>query len=134
MERYVNLAGRILLASIFLIAGLNKIGGYAGTQGYMESVGVPGGLLPLVILLEVGGALALIVGWQTRIAAWALAGFTLLAAVIFHNDFGNQMQMIMFLKNLSIAGGLLIVAANGAGAFSFDARRHAGGHMAGQGA
>jgi len=134
MDRYVNLAGRILLASIFLMAGLNKIGGYAGTQGYMESVGVPGGLLPLVILLEVGGALALIVGWQTRIAAWALAGFTLLAAVIFHNDFGNQMQMIMFLKNLSIAGGLLIVAANGAGAFSLDARRHAGGHMAGQGA
>ena len=134
MERYVNLAGRILLASIFLIAGLNKIGGYAGTQGYMESVGVPGGLLPLVILLEVGGALALIVGWQTRIAAWALAGFTLLAAILFHNDFGNQMQMIMFLKNLSLAGGLLIVAANGAGAFSLDARRHAGGHMAGQGA
>ncbi len=134
MERYVNLAGRILLASIFLIAGLNKIGGYAGTQGYMESVGVPGGLLPLVILLEVGGALALIVGWQTRIAAWALAGFTLLAAILFHNDFGNQMQMIMFLKNLSITGGLLIVAANGAGAFSLDARRHAGGHMAGQGA
>ncbi|HEB66549.1 MAG TPA: DoxX family protein [Gammaproteobacteria bacterium] len=134
MERYVNLAGRILLASIFLIAGLNKIGGYAGTQGYMESVGVPGGLLPLVILLEVGGALALIIGWQTRIAAWALAGFTLLAAILFHNDFGNQMQMIMFLKNLSITGGLLIVAANGAGAFSLDARRHAGGHMAGQGA
>ena len=134
MERYVNLAGRILLASIFLIAGLNKIGGYAGTQGYMESVGVPGGLLPLVILLEVGGALALIIGWQTRIAAWALAGFTLLAAILFHNDFGNQIQMIMFLKNLSIAGGLLIVAANGAGAFSLDARRHAGGHMAGQGA
>ncbi len=134
MERYVNLAGRILLASIFLIAGLNKIGGYAGTQGYMESVGVPGGLLPLVILLEVGGALALIIGWQTRIAAWALAGFTLLAAILFHNDFGNQMQMIMFLKNLSITGGLLIVAANGAGAFSLDDRRHAGGHMAGQGA
>ncbi len=134
MDRYVNLAGRILLASIFLIAGLNKIGGYAGTQGYMESAGVPGGLLPLVILLEVGGALALIVGWQTRIAAWALAVFTLLAAILFHNDFGNQMQMIMFLKNLSIAGGLLIVAANGAGAFSLDARRHAGGHMAGQGA
>ncbi len=134
MDKYTNLAGRILLALIFLMAGLNKIGGYAGTQGYMESHGVPGALLPLVILVEVGGALALIVGWQTRIAAWALAGFTLLAALLFHNDFGNQMQLIMFMKNLAITGGLLVVAANGAGAFSLDARRGAGGRLAGQGA
>ena len=134
MDKYVNLAGRILLALIFLMAGLNKIGGYAGTQAYMESAGVPGALLPLVILLEVGGALALIVGWQTRLAAWALAGFTLLAGLLFHNDFGNQMQLIMFMKNLAITGGLLILAANGAGAFSLDARRGAAGRLAGQGA
>ncbi len=134
MDKYTNLTGRILLALIFLMAGLNKIGGYAGTQGYMESHGVPGALLPLVILVEVGGALALIVGWQTRIAAWALAGFTLLAGLLFHNDFGNQMQLIMFMKNLAITGGLLVVAANGAGAFSLDARRGAGGRLAGQGA
>lgn len=134
MDKYTNLTGRILLALIFLMAGLNKIGGYAGTQGYMESHGVPGALLPLVILVEVGGALALIVGWQTRIAAWALAGFTLLAGLLFHNDFGNQMQLIMFMKNLAITGGLLVVAANGAGAFSLDARRGAAGRLAGQGA
>ena len=100
----------------------------------MESAGVPGALLPLVILVEVGGALALIVGWQTRIAAWALAGFTLLAGLLFHNDFGNQIQLIMFMKNLAITGGLLILAANGAGAFSLDARRGSAGRLAGQGA
>ncbi len=120
MERYTNLAGRILLAHIFLLAGLNKIGGYAGTQAYMESAGVPGALLPLVIALEIGGALALIVGWQTRIAAWALALFSIVAAILFHANFSDQIQMIMFMKNFAIAGGLLVLAANGAGAFSLD--------------
>jgi putative oxidoreductase len=121
MERYTNLAGRILLAHIFLLAGLNKIGGgYAGTQAYMESAGVPGALLPLVIALEIGGALALIVGWQTRIAAWALALFSIVAAILFHANFSDQIQMIMFMKNFAIAGGLLVLAANGAGAFSLE--------------
>lgn len=121
MERYTNLAGRILLAHIFLLAGLNKIGGgYAGTQAYMESVGVPGMLLPLVIALEIGGALALIVGWQTRLAAWALALFSIVAAILFHANFSDQIQMIMFMKNFAIAGGLLVLAANGAGAFSLE--------------
>jgi putative oxidoreductase len=121
MERYTHLAGRILLAHIFLLAGLNKIGGgYAGTQAYMESVGVPGMLLPLVIALEIGGALALIVGWQTRIAAWALALFSIVAAIRFHANFSDQIQTIMFMKNFAIAGGLLVLAANGAGAFSLE--------------
>ena len=121
MTRYSSLAARILLAHIFVLAGLNKIGaGYAGTQGYMEAMGVPGMLLPLVILLEVGGGLALIVGWKTRWVALALAGFTVLAALIFHNNLGEQMQMIMFMKNLAITGGLLLLAEHGAGAFSLD--------------
>lgn len=123
MNTYVNLVGRILLAQIFLLAGLNKIAGYAGTQGYMESMGVPGALLPLVILLEVGGGLALIIGWQTRLAAYALAAFTLVAAVIFHSNFADQMQMIMFMKNLAIAGGLIILAVHGAGGLSLDRRK-----------
>ncbi|UCE89090.1 MAG: DoxX family protein [Pseudomonadota bacterium] len=110
MQKIGNLAGRILLAHIFLMAGLTKITGYAGTQQYMEAMGVPGGLLPLVILLEVGGAVALIVGWQQRWAALALAGFSVIAAGVFHANFGDQMQMIMFMKNLAIAGGLLILA------------------------
>ncbi|MCX7072586.1 MAG: DoxX family protein [Gammaproteobacteria bacterium] len=119
----VELAGRILLAAMFLLAGLNKITGYAGTVGYMESVGVPGALLPGVIALEVLGALAVIVGFQTRLVALALAGFTLAAALLFHANFADQIQMILFLKNVSIAGAFLLLAANGAGSLSLDARR-----------
>lgn len=110
MEKYTNLAARILMAMIFLMAGLNKIGGYEGTQGYMESMGVPGMLLPLVILLEVGGALFLIIGWKVRYSAYALAAFTLLAGLLFHANFGDQMQTIMFMKNIAIVGGLLAIA------------------------
>jgi putative oxidoreductase len=110
MEKYTNLVARILMALLFLPAGVNKIMGYAGTQAYMEALGVPGILLPLVILLEVGGGLALILGWQTRIVSLALAGFTLLAAFIFHTNFGDQMQMIMFMKNIAITGGLLAIS------------------------
>jgi len=122
MDKYTNLAGRILLAHIFLLAGINKITGYNGTQGYMEAMGVPGMLLPLVILLEVGGAVAIIVGWQTRWAAYALALFSIVAAVIFHSNLADQIQMILFMKNLALAGGLLVLAANGAGAFSLEQR------------
>lgn len=117
------LAGRILLAAIFVLSGLTKITGYAGTQQYMEAFGVPGALLPLVILAEVGLGLALIVGFQTRLAALGLAGFTLIAGFIFHSNFADQMQFILFMKNLSITGGLLAFAAVGAGALSLDARR-----------
>lgn len=125
MDKISTFAGRLLMGQIFLLAGISKITQYAGTQGYMEAFGLPGALLPLVILLEIGGGLALIVGWQTRWTAWALAGFSLVAAAIFHNNFADQMQMIMFMKNLAIAGGLLFVAAHGAGAFSIDGRRRA---------
>jgi len=125
MEKYANLAGRILLAHIFLLAGINKITGYSGTQGYMDAMGVPGMLLPLVILLEVGGAVALIVGWQTRWAAYALALFSIVAALIFHSNLSDQIQMILFMKNWAIAGGLLVLAANGAGAFSLEQRAKA---------
>jgi putative oxidoreductase len=90
----------------------------------MEAMGVPVALLPLVIALEVGGALALILGWQTRLTALALAGFSVVAAVIFHANLGDQMQMIMFMKNFAIAGGLLVVASqNPAHSLSLDGRR-----------
>jgi putative oxidoreductase len=113
---------RILLSLMFVTSGINKISGYAGTQGYMEAMGVPGGLLPLVIALEILGGLAVMLGWQTRIVAFLLAGFTLLSALLFHANFGDQMQMIMFMKNVSIAGGFLMIVALGAGAFSLDNR------------
>jgi putative oxidoreductase len=126
MKTFQDLAapvGRILLALMFLLAGLNKISGYAGMQGYMESMGVPGALLPLVIVLEVLGGITLMLGWHTRVTAFLLAGFTLLATLIFHSNLGDQTQMLFFLKNLSITGGLLMVVSHGAGPYSIDNRR-----------
>ena len=122
LNSYTELTGRILLASLFLLAGLQKIGGYDATAGYMAAMGVPGALLPLVIALEVLGGLAIIVGWQTRITAFLLAGFSVVSALLFHANFGDQMQATMFLKNIAIAGGFLLLVANGAGAFSLDRR------------
>ena len=120
-----QLLGRVLMSAIFIMAGINKISAYSGTQGYMESAGVPGALLPLVILLEIGGGLAVLLGWNTRIAAFLLAGFTVLSAVIFHANFGDQTQTILFMKNLAMAGGLLFLVAGGVSAWSIDACRKA---------
>ncbi|MGL5030199.1 MAG: DoxX family protein [Aeromonas sp.] len=122
MKDVALLVSRLLLALMFVMAGWGKIGGYAGTQGYMEAMGVPGAILPLVILLELGGGLAIMLGLFTRSLSVLLAGFTLMAAFIFHYQPSEQMQMMMFMKNLSIAGGFLALAAVGAGAFSLDAR------------
>jgi len=115
-------AGRILISLIFVMSGINKITGYAGTQGWMESMGVPGILLPAVIAVEILGGLAVILGWHTRAAAFLLAGFSLLSAVLFHANFGDQMQMIMFMKNLALAGGFLMIVSHGAGPWSIDNR------------
>lgn len=126
MNRFYPLAipaGRLLLASLFLIAGLGKLGQYEGTAGYMASVGLPAALLPAVIAFEVGAALLIILGWQTRLTAFLLAGFSLLSALIFHSNLADPMQQVLFLKNVSIAGGLLLLVAHGGGAYSLDARR-----------
>ena len=120
-----QLTGRVLMSAIFVMAGISKLGAYAATQGYMESMGVPGMLLPLVILLELGGGLTVVLGWQTRISAFLLVGFCIISALIFHANFGDQTQSILFMKNLAMAGGFLFLVANGAGAWSLDARRQA---------
>lgn len=117
-----ELTGRILLSLLFLISGLGKIGAYTATAGYMASQGVPGALLPLVIATEVLGPLAIILGWKTRIVAFLLAGYTLLTAAIFHAHFADQTQLIMFWKNVSIAGAFLLLVARGAGPLSLDQR------------
>jgi len=127
------LVGRILLALMFLLAGISKFGGLEGTAGYIASAGLP---LPKLLAiataaLEVVGALMLIVGWQARWAALALAAFTLLATVLFHNYWAMPAaqqftQQLMFMKNLAVSGGLLVVFAFGAGALSFDHGRKAG--------
>jgi putative oxidoreductase len=122
MNNLAYLAGRILLSFMFIMAGLQKIGGYEGTQQYMEAMGVPGMLLPLVIITEVAGGLMVLVGFFTRYAAVALAGFSILAALFFHTEFSNQVQMVMFMKNLTIAGGFAMLFVAGPGPWSIDAR------------
>jgi putative oxidoreductase len=116
---YAGLVGRVLIAVLFVLSGWGKIAGYAGTQGYMQSAGVPGGLLPLVILLELGGGLAIVAGFYTRMVALLLAGFSVLAALLFHTG-ADLVQQIMFMKNLGLAGGFLFLVANGAGRLSVD--------------
>ena len=112
--------GRILLSLIFVQAGVNKIVNYAGTQGYMESAGVPGALLPLVIAVELLGGLAVILGWHARLASFLLAGFSLLSGLLFHANFADPVQTILFMKNVALAGGFLMIVSHGAGPFSVD--------------
>lgn len=122
MNQYIHITGRILLALIFIMAGGGKLSDPAGTAGYMQAMGVPSLLLWPTIALELLGGIALVVGFQTRIAAYALAAFSLVAAAIFHHNFADQMQMLMFMKDLAITGGLLLLAASGATALSIDRR------------
>jgi len=126
MKQFQDLAapvGRVLLALMFVLAGINKISSYSGVQGFMESMGVPGALLPVVIALELVGGLILMLGWHTRLTAFLLAGFTIVATLIFHSNLGDQTQFLFFMKNLSIAGGLLLVVSHGAGPYSIDNRQ-----------
>jgi putative oxidoreductase len=123
MTGIIQLLGRVMLALIFILAGLGKIQDPVGTTGYMQSMGVPGILLWPTIALEILGGLALMVGYKKRLVSFLLAGFTILAAVIFHRNLGDQMQMIMFLKDIAIAGGLLLLAVGGRTAYSMDNRR-----------
>lgn len=131
-QGYPVLIARLLLALMFLLGGIGKFTGLDGTAGYIASVGLPAPQLLAVGagLVEVIGALLLVVGWQTRWAALALAGFTLLATFLFHNYWAipaeqQMMQQLMFMKNLAIVGGLLMVFAFGAGSLSLDQRRAA---------
>ncbi|MCP1291665.1 DoxX family protein [Chromobacterium sp. S0633] len=124
MDKWIALLARVLLAQVFILAGIGKLGaGYAATQGYMAAMGVPGFLLPLVIALEIGGGLALALGVQARWVALLLAGFSVASALLFHWEPGNSQQMIQLTKNLAMAGGLLMVFAHGAGKLSWDGRK-----------
>ncbi|OTA17546.1 membrane protein [Xenorhabdus vietnamensis] len=115
------LVARILISVLFIIAGYGKLGeAYAGTQEFMEAMKVPGILLPLTILLELGGGLAVMFGLLTRTTAVFTFIFCILTAVLFHNDFSNDMNLTMFLKNISISAGYLLLAMMGPGRFSID--------------
>ena len=130
LQNPLALLARLLMALLFLPAGISKIGGFAGTAGYIGSVGLP---MPevgaaLAILVEVGASILLIIGLFTRPAALVLAVFTLVASFFFHAFWSmpaeaQMMQSLMFYKNIAIVGGLLAIAAHGAGAFSMDAKR-----------
>ncbi len=123
MNHLYALLGRIGLSLIFIASGWSKLAGYLATQQYMEAMGVPGALLPLVIALEIGGGLAVLAGVFTRSAALSLAVFSLAAGFLFHADLADQNQFIHLMKNVALGGGFLMLAANGAGAFSVDAWR-----------
>jgi putative oxidoreductase len=118
------LVGRILVATIFILSGLGKIGAPAATQGYIAAMGLPAPLLAYIgaVAVELGGGLLLLAGYRTRLVAAALAVFSIVTAFVFHHALADQNQMIHFLKNLAMAGGLLQFVAYGAGRISLDSR------------
>ena len=120
MNNILNLIGRILISSVFLISGFNKINQYDGTIEWMESFGVPGILIIPAILLEIIGSLMIIIGYKTRVIATLFSIFCITLAIIFHNDFSDQMQLVSFLKNLGLAGGFLFLVVSGPGKISLD--------------
>lgn len=127
--RYASLVGRLMIGLPFAMSGFGKLAAYGATTAYIASAGLPVPPLAyaIAVLVELGGGLLLIAGYQARSVALAMAVFTLAAAVSFHNNFADQNQMIHFLKNVMMAGGLLQIFAFGAGAISLDARLSRGG-------
>ncbi|MEO8530354.1 MAG: DoxX family protein [Deltaproteobacteria bacterium] len=122
LQAWTLLLGRVLIALIFVLSGIGKVFDFAGTAGYIASVGLPLASVGVVvaIVVELIGGLMLLAGYKTRLVALVVAAFTIVAAILFHNNLADQMQMIMFLKNLAIAGGLLFVAVFGPGRLSVD--------------
>ncbi len=130
--RYLPFAGRLLIGLPFAMSGLSKLGAYGPTTHMIEAAGLPVPVLAFVVAVavELGGGLLLIAGWQTRLVALALVLFSFATAVSFHSNFADQNQMIHFLKNIMITGGLLQIVAFGAGAFSVDNRDRAAANLA----
>jgi len=120
MTNILDLIGRILISALFLLNGIFKITNYDGTIGWMESFGVPGMLIIPAIILEIVGPVLIIIGYKTKLAAMVLSLFCIATAVIFHNNFFDQMQFTSFLKNIALAGGFLLISVNGAKDFSLD--------------
>lgn len=118
-------AGRLLIAALFILSGFSKIGAAEATQNYIASVGLffPTLLYLATIVVELGGGVLLLIGYRSKLLSIVLAGFTVATALLFHNDLGDPNQMMHFLKNLAITGGLLQIAAFGGGSVSVGARR-----------
>ena len=120
MTNLLDLVARIFISLIFLLSGINKIGNYEGTVGWMESLGMPGIFLIPAIILEIAAPILIIVGYKVKISAAQLSVFCVTTAIIFHSDFSDQMQFISFMKNIGLAGGFLFIVVNGAKDFSLD--------------
>jgi putative oxidoreductase len=120
LSKYAPLIARIFIGGFFLMSGLGKLGDVAGFAGYVQSGGLPGFLAWPAILFEIAVGLSMLVGFKARLVALAGAAFCIVSAVLYHSNFADQMQMIMFLKNFSIAGGFLMIFAHGAGAVALD--------------
>ena len=120
MIKILDLIGRVFISSIFLLSGFNKIVNYDGTAGWMESFNLPGFLLIPAIILEIIAPILIIIGYKTKVAAGALSLFCLATAVIFHNNFSDQMQLIAFMKNFALAGGFLFLVVNGPKGYCLD--------------
>ena len=120
MTNILDLLARILISALFLLNGIFKLSNYDGTVEWMEGFGVPGILLIPTIILEIVGPILIILGYKAKIAAGFLSLFCIATAVIFHNDFSDQMQLGSFLKNIALAGGFLFIFINGAKDLSLD--------------
>ena len=120
MSNILDLVGRVFIYLIFLLSGINKIGNYEGTVGWMESLGMPGIFLIPAIILEIGAPILIMIGYKVKISAALLSIFCIATAVIFHNDLSNQMQFISFMKNIALAGGFLFLVVNETKDFSLD--------------
>ena len=120
MTNILDLVARVFISLIFLLSGINKIGNYEGTVGWMESIGMPGILLIPAIILEIVAPMLIMIGYKVKISAALLSVFCVATAIIFHSDFNDQMQFISFMKNIGLAGGFLFIVVNGAKDFSLD--------------
>ena len=120
MIKALDLFGRVLISALFFLNGIFKINNYEGTIGWMESFGLPGILIIPAIALEIIGPILIVIGYKTKIAAAALSLFCLATAIIFHNDFADQVQLNAFLKNIALAGGFLFLVVNGAKGYCLD--------------
>ncbi|MFQ5751425.1 MAG: DoxX family protein [bacterium] len=127
MQKYATLLSRLLISMIFIMSGLGKIFDPASSMGYMKSVGMPavGFFLIMAVILEVAGGISVLIGYKAKWGAMALIVFLIPVTLIFHTNFSNQIQMIMFMKNLAILGALIGLAINGPGAMSLDTREAA---------
>jgi len=120
MNNILDLVGRIFISLVFLLSGINKISNYEGTVGWMESLGMSGIFLIPAIILEIGAPILIMIGYKVKISAALLSLFCVATAIIFHNDFSDQMQFVSFMKNIALAGGFLFIVINGAKDFSLE--------------